>query len=456
MKVFFCALLLIITGSFCYPCHAARPAGGLGFTIIYSNDVLGELELCGCDEEQLGGFPRKATLIQSVKQESRPLLVLDAGNLFFKERPLSTIEKKEFALKSEYILDAYQIMGGAALNIGEADLYMGVEHLKRLQQRAAIAFVSSNLYSNTSARPLFQTYVVQEVAGIKIGILGLFSDKVSVEPSITVRDPLKTAQTIIASLKKTCSFIIVLSNLGLEDDKKLAKNVPDIDLIIGGRATQRLPQPITTGKTIIVHAYRRGQYLGRLDIAAQTASPPWQFTMKNTLIPLGEKIADDPAIAQLTKEYRARVIAMNRQEFFQEKLHDKNRAAMGEAQYAGVNYCASCHKVQYDNWLNTSHAYAYETLMKDCNNYDIECLPCHTTGFKEPGGFAIGQGHESSFINVQCEACHGPGKKHTAAGNIIRDASEVVCKQCHDEKNSPRFNYEEYLPLVKCPITPKP
>lgn len=456
MKFFLSVLFLIITGTFFYPCRAAQLTGTPGFTIIYSHDVLGELELCGCDEEQLGGFPRKATVIQELKKEGRPLLVLDAGNLFFKERPFSDIEKKEFALKSEYILDAYQHMGCDAVNVGEADLFMGFEHLKHLQARATIPFISSNLYSKKSGKPVFQAYAIKEAAGIKIGILGLFSDTVSVEPSMTVQDPFKTVRTIIASLQKTCSFIIVLSNLGLDGDKKLAKNIPGIDLIISGRATQRMLEPVKEGKSIIVQAYRRGQYLGRLDVMVQAASSKPQFTMNNALIPLGEKIADHKAIAQLTKEYRARLIAMNRQEFFREKLNGNNNETAGEALYVGVNQCASCHTPQYDNWLNTSHAFAYETLMKNCNNYDIECLPCHTTGFKEPGGFSIGHGNESAFLHVQCEACHGPGKKHKAKGDIVREVAENICTQCHDEKNSPRFNYKEYLPLVKCPTTPKP
>ena len=449
-------LLLIFTGTFFYPgaAHAA-PAPAPGFTIIYSNDVLGELELCGCDEEQLGGLPRRAAVIHALQKESRPLLVLDAGNLFFKERSSSTIEKNEFSLKSEYILEAYKKTGCDAFNVGETDLYMGIEHLKGLQKKAAIPFISSNLYSRKTGKLLFDPFVIKKAAGITVGILGLFSEQGSVEPAIEVKNPLETAKKNIASLKNTCSFIIVLSNLGLEGDKKLAKGIPDIDLIIGGRATQRMLEPVKEGGTIIVQAYRRGQYLGRLEVTAQGASSKSQFAMKNTLIPLGEKIADDKAIALLTKEYRARVIAMNRQEFFKEKLNEKHISASAEALYTGAEKCAACHKPQYDNWLNTPHAYAYETLMKNCNNFDIECLPCHTTGFKEPGGFAVSQGNESAFINVQCEACHGPGKKHKAKGDIIRDAGEGVCKQCHDEKNSPRFIYEEYLPIVKCPVTPK-
>jgi hypothetical protein len=146
---------------------------------------------------------------------------------------------------------------------------------------------------------------------------------------------------------------------------------------------------------------------------------------------------------------------MNRIEFFKEKMNEKKNAAPGETLYAGAEKCAACHQPQYDNWLNTAHSQAFETLMKNCNHFDIECLPCHTTGFKEPGGYTIAQGEKSPFLHVQCESCHGPGKKHKGTGDIVRNAGEGVCKQCHDEKNSPRFNYSQYLPIVKCPVTKK-
>ena len=81
----------------------------------------------------------------------------------------------------------------------------------------------------------------------------------------------------------------------------------------------------------------------------------------------------------------------------------------------------------------------------------MECLPCHTTGYGEPGGFDVYQGTESRFSNVQCESCHGPGSNHSEKNGIIRNTGEKGCMICHDNKNSPEFDYNEYLPMVKCP-----
>jgi 2',3'-cyclic-nucleotide 2'-phosphodiesterase (5'-nucleotidase family) len=452
MKFLLRLLLLVATGTFFYA--GLLPAAGLhaaAFTIIYSNDVLGELELCGCDEEQLGGLARKASVILALKKEGRPLLILDAGNLFFKEKPGTAIEQKEFLLKSDYILDAYRQIGCDALNVGETDLFLGLAHLQQLKKKAQFPFLSANLVDKKSGKLLFEQFIIKNIAGIKVGIIGLYSNAGIIDPALTARDPVAAAKKIVADIRQRVTMIIVLSNLGIEQDRVLAREVSGIDIIIGGRATARMPAPMKEGKTMIVQAYNRGQYLGKIEASLASAT----VSLRDTLMPLTENIPDDKAVSALTKEYRSTLIAMNRIEFFREKMNEKKNGPPGEALYAGAEKCAACHQPQYDNWLNTAHSQAYETLVKNCNHFDIECLPCHTTGFKEPGGFTIAQAEQSPFLHVQCEACHGPGKLHKGKGDIVRNPGEGICKQCHDEKNSTRFNYGEYLPIVKCPITPK-
>jgi hypothetical protein len=82
MKFLAKLFLLTAMGTFFYA--GMFPAAALHaapFTIVYSNDVLGELELCGCDDEQLGGLSRKASVITALKKEGRPVLVSDAALL---------------------------------------------------------------------------------------------------------------------------------------------------------------------------------------------------------------------------------------------------------------------------------------------------------------------------------------------------------------------------------------
>jgi len=63
-------------------------------------------------------------------------------------------------------------------------------------------------------------------------------------------------------------LLVVLSHLGLDEDKKLANDVEGISLIIGGHSHDLVPRPLRAGKsgTLIGQAGCYGRYAGRLDL----------------------------------------------------------------------------------------------------------------------------------------------------------------------------------------------
>lgn len=95
-------------------------------------------------------------------------------------------------------------------------------------------------------------------------------------------------------------------------------------------------------------------------------------------------------------------------------------------EYVGVKTCTKCHDVQGESWAETSHAKAFESLkpnakadekkkakLDPAKDYtkDKDCVGCHSTGFGQSGGFAVGGevGGQKQLGAVGCEACHGPG-----------------------------------------------
>ncbi|MFN4182285.1 MAG: multiheme c-type cytochrome [bacterium] len=118
--------------------------------------------------------------------------------------------------------------------------------------------------------------------------------------------------------------------------------------------------------------------------------------------------------------------------------------------YAGVKTCERCHIEQILSWGKTKHAGAYRTLQELFEDYNPECLPCHTTGWNK-GGFSNFQ-MARAFINVQCEECHGIGLRHLTQPQKVkmrRVPPQEVCKKCHTREWSPNFRYEEALKKVK-------
>lgn len=161
----------------------------------------------------------------------------------------------------------------------------------------------------------------------------------------------------------------------------------------------------------------------------------------------------------------------------EEKISDvKNEVS---AQYIGAKKCKTCHMKQYKAWKKTKMATSFENLKpgvkaeakklvdldpdKDYTT-DPECLKCHTTGYGKPSGF-VSLEETPDLINVQCEACHGPGsefeeimKKNKkfkldevkAVGYVFPGDAEAEkqCRVCHNdesffnEKVNPKYRFD--------------
>lgn len=67
LKIF----LLVAEGIFYAGTFHGQHLQAADFVIPYSNDVVGSLENCGCDELQLGGLARKATILNKLPEERR-------------------------------------------------------------------------------------------------------------------------------------------------------------------------------------------------------------------------------------------------------------------------------------------------------------------------------------------------------------------------------------------------
>lgn len=111
--------------------------------------------------------------------------------------------------------------------------------------------------------------------------------------------------------------------------------------------------------------------------------------------------------------------------------------------FVGSERCSACHANQHSNWFATLHAGALETLESIGQENNSVCLPCHTVGFGEAGGF-VDRSTTNALAGVGCESCHGPGRDHVENVNdaslrpIIGIESDT-CAQCHTGEHHPNF-----------------
>lgn len=111
--------------------------------------------------------------------------------------------------------------------------------------------------------------------------------------------------------------------------------------------------------------------------------------------------------------------------------------------------CGNCHASYQASWKTTKHASAYKTL-NDNPGKQASCFGCHTISGNGNSLSGTIAGHDkvndSTYFDVQCESCHGPGLKHVegvGSGSIVRPLAKLsvagkgTCADCHTGTHNP-------------------
>jgi peroxiredoxin len=115
--------------------------------------------------------------------------------------------------------------------------------------------------------------------------------------------------------------------------------------------------------------------------------------------------------------------------------------------YSGNEVCSVCHEREHETWQFTTHASAYDTLLKHGEENNPECVGCHVVGYEQPAGFVSSQ-ETPDLEHVGCETCHGRGGPHLSPGFLQNGDYAPVCITCHDSKHSLGFDYAAFVPRV--------
>jgi 2',3'-cyclic-nucleotide 2'-phosphodiesterase (5'-nucleotidase family) len=245
---------------------------------------------------------RRATAIRAIRDEtSRPVLVLDAGGALFGEM-------LAFQTQGRIVAESMSAMGYDAMTVGLMDLIRGSDVLLSRAAESSFPFLSCNIIYEEDGRLLLPPYAVIERGGLHFGIIGVSEEDVLSAPTeavagLDVVDPVEAVRGYVAELRPQVDVLIVLSHLGLPEDRALAEAVPGIDVIIGGRSRRFLGEPQWANGVPIVQMGYDGEWLGRLDVALNPDGHVRAAQLRP--ISLGPEVADDPDVADVLRRYIA-------------------------------------------------------------------------------------------------------------------------------------------------------
>jgi 2',3'-cyclic-nucleotide 2'-phosphodiesterase (5'-nucleotidase family) len=258
------------------PAGCGKKADLSRLTIIHTNDLHGHIlpEKVPGWRNRAGGYAVFAAWLKAQREENEkenvPLLLVDAGDIY-----AGTPEGN--LTKGAAIVELMNAVRYDALTTGNHEYDEGFYNLTRLAKQAEFPFLAANVSMKSSGHlpPFARPFIIKDYQGLKIGIVGVVTDET---PELTLasstdrllfRPPAPVVEFYRNLMEvEGIDLLMVLSHLGLDEDRKLAEEVPGIGLIIGGHSHDLLPRPLRVKKTgtLICQAGCYGKYAGRLDL----------------------------------------------------------------------------------------------------------------------------------------------------------------------------------------------
>lgn len=217
----------------------------------------------------IGGLRALGDLINHTRKRTQHLLLLDSGNF----------AAGDLFGEGSRIQDAVSFLRQhpyTALNVGFRDLALGPDRLRLLRASIPSPLLSANLRMADGTRPPFiQAETLIVVDGVPIGIFGLTSEYFRIYNLWEKMDEWKVEREIPAAREAVrrlraqgAKLIICLSNTGFAHERRLAREVPEIDVILGSLDPPGLREPVVEGPrhTLIVRPYSGGTQAGVLEL----------------------------------------------------------------------------------------------------------------------------------------------------------------------------------------------
>ena len=324
--IFFLFLLTLIFPTFL---GQAGPADRVHITILGTTDLHGNLYPIDyyTNKPDNRGLAKIGALIRRVRQEQKNLVVVDSGDTI-QGTPLEYYHNKKNNQPPDPMMLAMNSLGFDALAVGNHEYNFGLKVLEKARSEAKFPWLSANTYEKGTDKTHYQPYILKEVSGVRVGILGLTTpgipnwENTQNYAGLEFREPVTEARKWVTVLreKERADIVAVAMHMGLEEDLRtgeinpgqvpnenmaiaIAKQVPGVDVIFMGHTHRDTPSLLLNG-VLLTQANHWGRHLARADFYLDKEGDRWRVYAKlGRTIPVDDQVQADPDVLQVTAAY---------------------------------------------------------------------------------------------------------------------------------------------------------
>jgi 5'-nucleotidase len=272
-------------------------------SIFHTNDMHGHLEAMA----RLSTFCRRLRV--EAQAQGRNVFFWDAGDAADRRVRFCSLTK---GAAFSPVLNA---MGYSLQTMGnDISLPYGPQAMAAVAARAHFPILAANCRDGAGPLPegLGESVLIPLSGGLKMGVLGLTApwDGMYEIFGLHLPDFCGVARDLVTKLRaQGAAPVIVLSHLGLPDDRRLAEAVSGINVIIGGHSHDYLPSGEEHSSVLITQTGQFAERLGRVDLTLDPRTGHVIARSADVLaVPADE--APDPAVIEAISVAERKVEAL--------------------------------------------------------------------------------------------------------------------------------------------------
>lgn len=276
------------------------------------------------------GLAKLATVIKQARKDNPNLLLLDSGDTI-QGTPLEYIHNKKNNTPPDPMMLVMDSLKYDAMAVGNHEYNFGLKVLEKARREANFPWLSANTYKTGTNQTAYDPYIIKEVNGVRIGILGLTTpgipnwENTQNYAGLEFRETVSEAKKWIPVLreKERVDLVVVAMHMGIEEDLRtgeqnpsnvpnenaairIAREVPGIDIILMGHTHREVSSLMVNG-VLLTQANYWGKHLARVDVyleKSEAKDARWRVVAKSArTIPMDDRVKADEEVLKIAKPY---------------------------------------------------------------------------------------------------------------------------------------------------------
>jgi len=329
-KIFFATLLILLTLILVsLPLAGNTSSKRVHIVVLGTTDLHGNLFPVDyyTNKADNRGLAKIATLVKQFRKENQNVLLIDSGDTI-QGTPLEYYHNKKNNQPPDPMMLAMNALHYDAMTVGNHEYNFGLQVLEKARSEAEFPWLSANTYNKGTNQTHYKPYIIKEVAGVRLGVLGLTTpgipnwENAPNYAGLEFREPVSEAKKWVPVLrrKERADVVIIAMHMGLEQDLRtgeinpgqvpnenraiaIAQQVPGVDLIFMGHTHRDVPS-VTVNGVQLIQANYWGRHLARVDLYLENTGPRWRvFARAAGTIATDDRVAPDQELLKIGEPY---------------------------------------------------------------------------------------------------------------------------------------------------------